>query len=357
MEKRKKLMKGNHAMAEAAVQAGSTFFAGYPITPQSELLEYMSWRMPESGGDFIQTESELSAISMVYGAGSCGVRAMTSTSGPGFDLMQEGISYLASGEIPVVIINIMRYACGLGNTTPSQGDYLQMAKNGGHGDYRTVVLAPGNVQEAVDFTIEAFDIAEKYRNPVIVACDGSIGQMVEAVEFPDAPHIHDKDANDWAIKHHREGTLRKKIAPRFHGFCTAQEYDVYVLDKIKKMEAYEVRWEEFYCDDAEIIMVAYGTISRSCKEAVLKAREQGFKLGVIRPQTLWPFPKQAFKKFYPKAYLAIEMCAMPQMVEDVVLSVRGKSPVYSFLTGVSYPTLDQIIAKAKDAVDGKLEEV
>lgn len=356
MAARKKLMKGNHAIAEAAIQAGSTFFAGYPITPQSELLEYMSWRMPESGGKFVQTESELSAVSMIYGAGSCGVRAMTSTSGPGFDLMQEGISYLASGEVPVVIVNIMRYACGLGNTTPSQGDYLQMAKNGGHGDYRTVVLAPSTVQEAVDFTIESFQIAEKYRNPVIVACDGSIGQMVEAVDFPKEPYVHDPDANDWAIKLHREG-MRKKIAPRFHGFCTAEEYDAYMLDKIKRMEAEEARWEEFYCEDAEVIIVAYGTISRSCKEAILKARDQGFNIGVLRLQTLWPFPKAAFKKFAPKAYLAIEHCSMPQMVEDVALAVRGRRPVYSYTTGVNYPTLDQIIAKAHDAADGKLEEV
>lgn len=356
MAKAKTLIKGNYAIAEAAVRAGCTFFSGYPITPQSEVLEYMSWRLPEIGGQFVQTESEIAGISMVYGAASCGVRAMTSSSGPGFDLMQEGISYLASGEVPCVIVDLMRYASGLGNITPSQGDYLQLAKNGGHGDYRCVVLAPADVQETVDFMMEAFDIAEKYCNPVLVACDGSIGQMVEAVEFPDEIKKHDQNQYDWAIKLHREGRY-KKIGPRFHGKITAEEYDVYTLNKIKNMQEHEARWEEFYADDADVVIVAYGTPSRICKEAVLKARKEGFRLGIIRLQTLWPFPAAAFQKSRAKAFLAVEMCSMPQMVYDVALAARGVAPTYSYITGVNYPTIDNIIAEAKKALSGEALEV
>ena len=198
MGKSKTLIKGNYAIAEAAIRAGCRFFAGYPITPQSEIPEYMSSRMPEVGGEFVQTESEIAGISMVFGAATCGFRSMTSSSGPGFSLMQEGISYMASAEVPAVIVDLTRYGSGLGDISPNQGDYLQLAKNGGHGDYRCVVLAPGSLQETVDFVGEAFDIAEKYKNPVIVACDGSLGQMVEAVDFPDFKE-HNPDQFDWAI--------------------------------------------------------------------------------------------------------------------------------------------------------------
>lgn len=352
MAKAKTLIKGNHAMAEAAVRAGCKFFAGYPITPQSELLEYMSWRLPEAGGEFVQTESEISGISMVYGAASCGFRTMTSSSGPGFDLMQEGISYIAYAELPVVIVDLMRFAAGLGNITPAQGDYLQIAKNGGHGDYRCIVLAPGNLQEAVDNVLEAFDLAEKYRNPVIVACDGAIGQMVEAVSFPDEIYRHDPDNNDYAIKHFRTDK-RSTIG---WGKVAEPNFAKNVLAKIEKMQC-EARWEEFYTDDAEVVVVAYGTPSRICKEAVLEAREQGFKLGVLRLKTLWPFPAEGFKNINPKAYLAVEMCAMPQMAEDVVNTVRGKVPVYSLVTGGEYPTISQIIEEAKNALAGTGKEV
>lgn len=356
MAKAKMLMKGNYAIAEAAIRAGCTFFAGYPITPQSEIPEYMSSRMPEAGGTFVQTESEIAGISMVYGAAACGFRAMTSSSGPGFSLMQEGISYMASAEVPAVIVDVTRYGSGLGDIFPSQGDYLQLAKNGGHGDYRCVILAPGNLQEAVDFMEEAFEIAEKYRNPVIMACDGSIAQMVEAVDFPEQSKKQDPDRFDWAIKHHREN-LRKTFCPPFYYDITLEESDSLVRRKFERMSECEARWEEFYTEDAEVILATYGTTSRICKEAVLKARSQGLKLGLIRPKTLWPFPKLPFEKVAPKAFLSVEMCVIPQMVEDVALAARGRIPVYTYATGSSYPETGDVIAKAKEVLSGKLEEV
>jgi len=367
MAKAKTLIKGNYALAEAAVRAGCKFFAGYPITPQSEIVEYLSHRMEEVGGSFVQTESELSAISMTYGAASCGFRVMTSSSGPGYDLYQEGISYMAAGEIPVVIINVMRYGSGLGGITASQGDYLQVAKNGGHGDYRCVVLAPGSMQEAVDFIPLAFDISEKYRNPVIVAVDGTIGSMIEAVSFPDEIYQHNPD-QPWAIQHHRVPdpvTKRehKVIANSFYRLMALKgpkqgfrEYDALVRNKIATMKENEARYEAFMTDDADLILVAYGTTSRICKDAVIKARAQGLKLGLIRLQTLWPFPVEAFRKTNAKGYLAVEMCSSPQMAEDVVYALRGKAPAYAFPTGKDYPSVKEVIEEAKKALDGKLKE-
>lgn len=356
MGKAKTLIKGNYAIAEAAIRAGCTFFAGYPITPQSEIPEYMSSRMPEVGGIFVQTESEIAGISMIYGAAACGFRAMTSSSGPGFSLMQEGISYMASAEVPAVIVDITRYGCGLGDISPSQGDYLQLAKNGGHGDYRCVILSPGNLQEAVDFMKEAFEIAEKYRNPVIVACDGSIGQMVEAVDLPNEFRKHNPDQYDWSIKHYRENK-RKTFCPPFYYDITIQESDRLVLEKFEEMREKEARWEEFYIEDADLILVAYGTTSRICKEAVLKAREVGLKLGLIRPKTLWPFPNKPFKGVHPRAFLSVEMCVIPQMSEDVAMAARKIAPTYAYATGSSYPEIKDIITKAQDALAGKFKEV
>lgn len=355
MGKAKTLIKGNYAIAEAAIRAGCRFFAGYPITPQSEIPEYMSAHMPEAGGTFVQTESEIAGISMVFGAAACGFRAMTSSSGPGFSLMQEGISYMASAEVPAVIVDLTRYGCGLGDISPNQGDYLQLAKNGGHGDYRCVVLAPGSLQETVDFMEEAFCIAEKYRNPVIVACDGSIGQMVEAVDFPEMKE-HDPDQFSWAI-HHKRDEKHKTFCPPFYYDISIEENDQLVRKKYEDMKSQEARWEEFETDDAEVVLVAYGTTSRICKEAVLKARQEGFRLGLIRLQTLWPFPEVPFQKNTSAVYLAVEMCALPQMAEDVALTVRGKTKTYSFTTGSVYPKVRDVIGEAKKALDGKLEEV
>lgn len=356
MAKAKTLIKGNYAIAEAAIRAGCTFFAGYPITPQSEIPEYMSSNMPKAGGIFVQTESEIAGISMVYGAAACGFRAMTSSSGPGYSLMQEGISYMASAEVPAVIVDVTRYGSGLGDISPSQGDYLQLAKNGGHGDYRCVVLAPGNLQEAVNFIGEAFDIAEKYRNPVIVACDGSIAQMVEAVDFPETRKIHNPDQFAWSIKHKREA-VRKTFCPPFYYDITMEESGELVRQKFEKMKESEARWEEFCTDDAELILAAYGTTARICKEAVLKAREQGMKLGLIRPKTLWPFPELPFKKVCPKGFLSVEMCVIPQMAEDVAIAARDIGPVYAYTTGCRYPEVREIISEAERALSGRLKEV
>jgi len=301
MAKSKTLIKGNYAIAEAAIRSGCTFFAGYPITPQSDIPEYMSSRMPEIGGTFVQSESEIAGISMVYGAGACGYRAMTSSSGPGISLMQEGISYMASSEVPAVIVDITRYGCGLGDISPSQGDYLQVAKNGGHGDYRCIVLAPGFLQEAVDDMPLAFELAEKYRNPVLVVCDGSIGQMIEAVDLPDGIKDHDANQFEWSIKHTRNGK-HKTFCPPFYYDITIEENDRLVRQKYEDIKANEARGETFYIEDAELILVAYGTTSRICKEAVIKARSEGLKLGLIRPMTLWPYPVDLFKTITPKAF-------------------------------------------------------
>lgn len=355
MAKAKSLIKGNYAIAEAAVRAGCTFFAGYPITPQSEVLEYMSWRLPQAGGTFVQTESEIAGISMVFGAASCGVRAMTSSSGPGFDLMQEGISYMSSSEIPAVIVDLTRYGSGLGAISPSQGDYWQLTRNGGHGDYRCIVLAPGNLQEAVDYMRVSFELAEKYRNPVIVACDGSIGQMIEAVDFPD-PITVDPAKQTWAIqeKHQAE---RREMRPPFYYRMSLPTYDKYIREKFETIEANETRYESFMTEDADVILVAYGTTSRICKEAVLKARKKDLKLGLIRPITLWPFPKEAFKEVKPKAFLSVEMCAIPQMIEDVVIAARGIAPSYAFATGSVYPEEEDVIGEALKVLAGKATEV
>ena len=351
----KTLMKGNHAIAEAAIRYGCTFFAGYPITPQSEIPEYLSWRMEQAGGTFVQTESELAGISMVYGAACCGARAMTSSSGPGFSLMQEGISYMASAEVPAVIVNMTRYGCGLGAVSPAQGDYLQMAKNGGHGDYRCIVLAPGSVQEAVDAMGEAFTLAEKYRNPVLVACDGAIGQMVEAVDFP-AQQYHDTMKFDWALKGYKEGCSKMMGSKNYPNFL-GDRYDGYMQEKFGEIEAREQRYECVEIEDADMVLVAYGTTARIVKDAVKKARKQGLKLGLIRPKTLWPFPAEAFRTCKPQGFLAIEMCTLPQMAEDVALAARDVAPAYSYLTGGKFATEEEIIEAAQKALAGECKEV
>ena len=357
MAKAKTLMKGNNAIAEAAVRAGCKFFAGYPITPQSEILEYMSSRLPEVGGIFVQTESEIAGISMVLGAAATGMRALTSSSGPGFSLMQEGISYIAAAQLPAVIVDVTRYGCGLGDIGSAQGDYLQLAKNGGHGDYRCVVLTPGNLQEAVDFVIMGYDIAEKYRNPVLVAVDGAIGKMVEAVSLPEEIHNHDQNQYDWVLREREENEERAQAVQDIYRGVQRDESARALLEKIKLMEKNEQRAELFMTDDADVIITAYGTMSRVAKEAVLFAREEGLKLGLIRLQTIWPFPKFAFEGLNPKAYIAAEQSIMPQMAEDIVIAVRGSVPVYSYTTGLTCPNTADIIEKAKDVLAGNAEEV
>lgn len=353
---KKQLMKGNEALAEAAIRAGCRFFGGYPITPQSEILEYLAWRMPEVGGHFVQSESELAGVNMVYGAVSAGFRAMTSSSGPGFSLKQEGISYIASAELPCVVVNVMRYGNGLGDITPGQSDYFQAVKGGGHGDYQPIVLAPSSVQENVDFTFMAFDKAEEYRNPVIILSDGAIGQMMEPAELPPMKE-HDTDKFDWAVKGKGE-EKHKIITSRIYYDFAMNEYDKHVRNKYLEMKENEQMWESIEVSDAEVILVSYGISSRSCKEAVKIARNKGIKLGLIRPITVWPFPQKAFDEVSEnvKGYIAVEMSAIGQMIEDVALSVRGKTPVYLYASGRFVPEAEVILDMVDKIYSGDIKE-
>ena len=313
----KVLLKGNEALAEAALAAGCRFYSGYPITPQTEILEYLSWRMEDVGGVFIQAESELAGINMVLGAAAAGARALTTSSGPGFSLKQEGISYLVAADLPAVIVDVMRIGSGLGDIAQGQGDYWQLTRGGGHGDYHTLVLAPASVQENANMMAEAFDLAEKYRHPVLIASDAAIGQMIEAVEIPEFVE-HDINKFDWTIKGCKKGCEQRKIQNVYY---THPDYEGYLSSKYAQMEEEEQRYENIQVEDAEVVLVAYGISSRVSREAVEIARAQGFKLGLIRPITLWPFPKKAFEEAKEaKAFLTVEMNILGQMVDDVKLS-------------------------------------
>ena len=348
----KKLMKGNEAIAEAAIQAGCRFFFGYPITPQNEIPEYMSRRMPEVGGCFLQAESEVSAINMVYGAGGAGARVMTSSSSPGISLKQEGISYLVGAEVPCVIVNIMRGGPGLGGIQPAQSDYYQATRGGGHGDYRTCVLAPASVQEAVDLTQAAFDIADRYRNPVMVLGDGMIGQMMEPadVEKDYRPAV-DLAEKDWAADGHAPTPSRpRSIINSLHIDPKVLERHCERLEsKYRKIAENECQWQEEQLADAEVVIVAYGTTSRIARSAMRKCREEGLKVGMLRPITLWPFPTEAIRKTMrtAKHYLAVEMSA-GQMVDDVRLAINGERPVHFYgRMGGMVPTVAEIVQEIK----------
>jgi len=323
---RKVLMKGNEALAEAAIQAGCRFYAGYPITPQNEVPEYMSWRMPEVGGVFIQAESELSAINMVYGASAVGVRAMTSSSSPGISLKQEGISYLAGAELPAVVVNIQRGGPGLGNISGSQADYFQAVKGGGHGDYKLLVYAPWNIQEMWDLTIKAFDKADEYRNPVMILSDGIVGQMMEPlVQTPyQQPELPPKD---WALTgcKGREPNVIKSL---YMGEGELERRNLRLKEKYDRMKDTEVIYDSLYIEDAELIVVAYGIAARIASSSVRLLRREGIKVGLFRPLTLFPFPEKKIAELSNnvKRFLVVEL-NMGQMVEDVKLSVNGKAEV------------------------------
>lgn len=325
----RKLMKGNEALAEACLRAGCRFFSGYPITPQTEILEYLCWRMDEVGGECVQTESELAGINMLLGAAAAGARSLTTTSGPGFSLKQEGISYLCASDVPAVVVDVMRIGCGLGDIFMGQGDYWQLTRGGGHGDYRTIVLAPCSVQESVDIAYGAFDLAEKYRHPVIIASDATIGQMMEPVEMPEMIE-HDIDTYDWAVKPRLEGEPQRAIWNRYWDWEDGgHKYPAYVLEKYNKMEEEEQRWECVQTEDAEFVIVAYGTSSRVAKSAVIRARKEGIKAGLLRPITLWPYPKKAFDALgdQVKAFLDVEMNILGQMKDDIILADGNQHPV------------------------------
>jgi len=343
-------MKGNEAIGEAAIRAGCMAFFGYPITPQNEIPAYMSQHMLDKGRIFIQAESEVAAINMVFGASAAGARAMTSSSSPGISLKQEGISYAAGADIPCVIANVSRGGPGLGSIAPAQGDYFQSTRGGGHGDYYVIVLAPKSVQECVDFTYMAFDLSEKYRMPVLVLADGMIGQMMEGVILPPERSLKDIPKRSWTVGH-MAGTgrdprhissinlipaeLEAKIKARFERYET-----------VKKNE---LRYEEVNTASADIILTAYGTCARVCMGARKLAEKEGIKVGLFRPITLWPFPYEALAKAASggKPILTVEM-SMGQMIEDVRLSVLGNSPIH-FLghTGGIIPTEEEVFAEVK----------
>ena len=348
----KKLMKGNEAIAEAAIQAGCRFFFGYPITPQNQIPEYMSKRLPQEGGCFLQAESEVAAINMVYGAGGSGARVMTSSSSPGISLKQEGISYLVGAEVPCVIVNMVRGGPGLGGIQPAQSDYYQSTRGGGHGDYRMCVLAPGSVQEAVDLTQDAFDIADRYRNPVIVLGDGLIGQMMEPVDMDKVKNrapAADLPGKPWAADGHAPTAERPRaiINSLFIDPQALENHNLHLQAKYDQMAARECRWQEEMLDDAEIVLVAYGTTSRIARSAMRKCRGRGIRVGLLRPVTLWPFPEAALRKTLSTAqhYLTLEM-SMGQMVDDVRLAVGGEKPVHFYgRTGGMVPTVGDVVAQ------------
>ena len=343
-------MKGNEALAEAAVRAGCRFFAGYPITPQSEIVEYMSWRMPEVGGRFVQSESEVAGICMGYGAAAAGFRVLASSSGPGFSLMQEGISYIASAELPCVVVDVQRYGTGLGDIYQGQSDYFQAVKGGGHGDYRAMVLAPSSIQESTELVALAFDKAEQYKNPVIILTDASLGQMMEPVTLPELRE-HDPDQFAWSVKGKQGGDFRRVTSTMYY----IADFPAYIKAKYDSILANEERWESTETADAEVVLVAYGISSRICHEAVQLGRREGIKIGLIRPVSLWPFPKKAFAGLSPnlKGYLTVELSSLGQIVEDVALASRMQHPVYSSLTGQRVPEVRELVAQAKDILAGR----
>lgn len=320
------LVSGNEAIAEGALRAGCRFYAGYPITPQNELIAYMSAHMRERRGVFIQAESELAAINMVFGASAAGVRAMTSSSSPGISLKQEGISYLAGAQLPAVIVNIMRGGPGLGNIAPAQSDYFQSTRGGGHGDYRTPVLAPASVQEAFDLMFDAFDLADAYRTPVLVVGDGILGQMMEPITLR-AGKKKSLDARDsWCLSGCR-GRNPRVVKSFFIKDGDLEAHNKKLQKKFTRICASEQRWEECMIADARVVVVAYGTVARMVRSVVLAARKKGMPVGMIRPITLWPFPERAFRSAGRSCvFLAAEMSA-GQMIDDVRLSLDGRSRV------------------------------
>jgi len=338
-----KLMKGNEALAEAAIRAGVDAYYGYPITPQSEVMEYLMAANPvkTTGMVVLQAESELASINMVYGAAGAGKMAMTSSSSPGISLMQEGISYIAGAELPCVVVNVVRGGPGLGTIQPSQADYFQTVKGGGHGDYKLITLAPASVQEMADFLKLAFDLAFKYRNPAMILSDGAIGQMMEKVElFDPIPRRTDEQVYEqcpWATTGRKRNTDKRVITSLRLVASVQEAFNQKLQNKYQVIQENEVRCEMLNCDDADLVIVAYGSSARTSMKAVELARKDGVKLGILRPQTLWPFPIKQIETLAQKVkgFLTVEMSA-GQMVEDVRLAVNGKVPVehYGRMGGV-----------------------
>lgn len=348
----KVLMKGNEAIAEAAIIAGCRHYFGYPITPQTEIAAYMAKRMPKIGGVFLQAESEIAAINMVYGCSSAGKRVMTSSSSPGISLKQEGISYLAGSDLPCLIVNAQRGGPGLGGIQPSQSDYFQATKGGGHGDYHLIVLAPASVQEMAELTIKGFELADKYCMPVMLLADGTTGQMMEPVTFDfDVKPAPEKPWATTGTKMEREHNITNSL------YLQPEKLEVKNIERYKKYEtvkANEEKWEEFMTEDADIVVAAFGIAARVSQNAVIEARKQGIKAGLIRPITLWPFPETPFKKAaeHAKAFISVEL-SMGQMIEDVKLSVSCTKPVYFCgRVGGMIPSPAEVLSAIKKADGG-----
>jgi 2-oxoglutarate ferredoxin oxidoreductase subunit alpha len=338
-------MKGNEALAEAAIRAGCQAYFGYPITPQSEILEYLADEGRKRGMIVLQAESEVASINMVYGGAGAGARVMTSSSSPGISLMQEGLSYIASAELPCLVVNVNRGGPGLGTIQPSQGDYFQATKGGGHGDYRLIVLAPSSVQEMADFVFDAFDLADRYRNPAMILADGALGQMMERVEFRTYDPAARIPAKPWATTGKPRSRERNIITSLHIQPEKMEQINLRLQEKYRLIAEKETRSESFQTEDAEFLLVAYGLAARIAQGAVEKAREQGIRAGLLRPITLYPFPTDAIRTLaeHVRGVLVVEMNA-GQMVEDVRLAVEGRVPVafYGRMGGI-VATPDEVV--------------
>ncbi len=349
----RQLCKGNVAVIKGAVLAGCRAYYGYPITPASEVAEAAALYLPEVGGTFVQAESETASINMVYGAASAGVRVMTASSGPGLSLMQEGISYLAGAELPCVIVDVMRGGPGLGNIAPEQSDYFAMVKGGGHGNYRNLVVAPASVQEMADLTTLAFELADAYRNPAIVLADGFIGQMMEPLDLEYREIV--APPKPWAVQG-TAATRKNMVTSIFLESDDLEEHQRLLEAKYIRARQVERRWEEYRTDDAELLVVGYGIVSRVLRSAVDEARKRGIKVGLFRPITLWPFPSPELAKAAMRAekVLTVEL-SNGQMVEDVRLAIEGKRPVEFFArVGGNVPSVEELLAKIEEQVTEKV---
>lgn len=355
MERELRLMKGNEAVAEAAIRAGADGYFGYPITPQSEILEYLMEAKPyeTTGMVVLQAESEVAAINMVYGGAACGKKVMTSSSSPGISLKQEGITYIAGAELPCLIVNVVRGGPGLGTIQPAQSDYFQAVKGGGHGDYHLIVLAPASVQEMADFVGLGFDLAFRYRNPVMILSDGAIGQMMEKVWLGPQKE-RSREVPEWATTGKPPSRERNIITSLDLDPNAQEQFNLKLVAKYEEIKEKEVRYEEFFTEDADFLFVAYGTSARICQKSVQLAREEGIKAGLLRPLTLFPFPSKRINELAGKVkgILAVEM-STGQMVEDVMLSVNGKVPVKHYgRMGGMIPTPDEVVENLKLRIIG-----
>ena len=349
----KVLMKGNEAIAEAAIKAGCRHYFGYPITPQTEIAAYMAKRMPKIGGTFLQAESEIAAINMVYGVAGAGYRVMTSSSSPGISLKLEGISYIAGADLPALIVNVQRGGPGLGGIQPSQSDYYQATKGGGHGDYHLIVYAPASVQEMADYTIKAFEVSDKYRVPAMLLADGTMGQMMEPVSLPDVPVVEvDKP---WAVRGTGKARPHNIINSLYLNPETLEKTNFERFERYRLIEENECLYEEYMTEDADVIVVAFGIAARISKNAVVEARKRGLKVGMLRPITLWPFPNKPLRKLADtaKGFVSVEL-SMGQMIDDVRLATECLRPVsLCNRTGGMIPTPEQVL----ESIEKMLKEV